>query len=102
MNGIDLIKQERERQIEKEGWTAEHDDEHTNGELIGAAVWYALFRHPQDYKRGYGYLFWPWQKVWQKPTNPVRDLAKAGALIAAEIDRLQRENSDPTVTEERE
>jgi hypothetical protein len=35
---------------------------------------------------------WPWDKGWWKPTpdNRIRELEKAGALIAAEIDRLQR------------
>ncbi len=34
---------------------------------------------------------WPWDEEWWKPDNDaVRNLAKAGALIAAEIDRLQR------------
>jgi hypothetical protein len=39
--GIELIAEERKRQIEVEGWTAEHDDEHTDGELALAAVCYA-------------------------------------------------------------
>ena len=36
--------------------------------------------------------FWPWREGEWKPTpdDRVRDLAKAGALIAAEIDRIQR------------
>jgi hypothetical protein len=36
--------------------------------------------------------YWPWDREWWKPTpnNRIRELAKAGALIAAEIDRLQR------------
>lgn len=33
---------ERRRQIEAEGWTPEHDDEHSNGELSDAAGCYAL------------------------------------------------------------
>jgi hypothetical protein len=34
---------------------------------------------------------WPWSKKWWKPSSdPIRNLVKAGALIAAEIDRLQR------------
>lgn len=34
---------------------------------------------------------WPWDEEWWKPSeDPVRNLVKAGALIAAEIDRLQR------------
>lgn len=33
---------------------------------------------------------WPWAKKYWKPKTPLEDLVKAGALIAAEIDRLQR------------
>ena len=34
---------------------------------------------------------WPWEKNWWKPSDDkIRNLVKAGALIAAEIDRLQR------------
>lgn len=34
----------------------------------------------------------PFSSVWWKPSpeNRIKELAKAGALIAAEIDRLQR------------
>lgn len=35
---------------------------------------------------------WPWHSSWWKPSDdPIRNLVKAGALIAAEIDRLQRQ-----------
>ena len=40
--GVELIAQERERQIEKEGWTAEHDADHTEGQLAKAAACYAF------------------------------------------------------------
>ncbi|MEB3421767.1 hypothetical protein VK682_24660 [Salipiger manganoxidans] len=33
---------------------------------------------------------WPWDRKWWKPTTPRRDLVKAGALIVAEIERLDR------------
>jgi len=38
---------------------------------------------------------WPWGKEWWKPSDRRRDLVKAGALIAAEIDRLDRAKSKP-------
>ena len=83
--GINLIKTERDRQQYIEGWTEEHDDEHVNNELALAAVCYAV---PDAFSQGY----WPstWDFSWYKPTTRIRDLVKAGALIAAEIDRLQR------------
>lgn len=91
--GIEIIAKERKRQIEVEGWNSEHDDEHINGELSQAAACYAL---PEQYrvygKYGVPLLFPCWNTVWWKPSpwNRITELAKAGALIAAEIDRLQR------------
>lgn len=84
MNGAKLIERERARQVLEEGYGAEHDATYTGGELRSAAICYAL-GHTQ---------FWPddWDVRYWKPTrDPVRDLVKAGALIAAEIDRLLRE-----------
>ena len=83
------IAAERRRQIEEEGWTAEHDDQHDTGQLIAAAICYALnargWRTTADMVR-----LWPWDDRWFKPGDYRRDLVKAGALIAAEIDRLDR------------
>ena len=94
--GAQLIADERARQVSAEGWTADHDDEHGNRELLKAAICYA--RHA-----GRGALHniirsepsdWPWESNWWKPSfDPIRNLVKAGALIAAEIDRLQRKES---------
>lgn len=94
--GIELIDDERKRQVESEGWTPEHDDEHEDGELVFAAVAYALPRdkgeNPFDEITPNP---WPWDPISFKPgdgttVGRVRELVKAGALIAAEIDRLQR------------
>ncbi|HSH23959.1 MAG TPA: hypothetical protein VLA13_00260 [Massilibacterium sp.] len=89
--GIELIKEERLRQISEEGWTPEHDDKHAFEEMAIAASCYATPEILKDYKQGVP-KNWPWDKEWYKPTpeNRVRELTKAGALIAAEIDRLQR------------
>ena len=87
--GVQLIAEERERQISQEGFTPAIDtDSHRNGELARAGACYAL-----DYCNPYHLGFaWPWDRSWWKPTpkDPVRQLVKAGALIAAEIDRLRR------------
>lgn len=94
MTGIEVIAAERQRQIEQEGWTTDHDDQHESSELARAAACYALpkwarMHHLTDPTIPRG---WPWQKAWWKPTpdDRVRELTKAGALIAAEIDRLLR------------
>lgn len=87
--GAILIQEERWRQMAQEGWTAEHDDGHQHGELAFAGASYALpFQLPAGEVPG----FWPFEKESYKPTpnDRVRELTKAGALIAAEIDRLQR------------
>lgn len=82
---------ERRRQVSGEGWTPEHDDAHSNFELSAAAVSYAL-RAPLPHDQGdLGVpMQWPWSQEWWKPTDPRRDLVKAGALILAEIERLDR------------
>lgn len=80
---------ERRRQVEAEGWTPEHDDEHSNGEMALAAACYA--------RAGSGVpmiadvpLLWPWTSSWWKPAGARRNLVKAAALILAEIERLDR------------
>jgi hypothetical protein len=86
------INAERTRQISAEGWTPEHDDQHGNGELAHAAACYAAGFLPSDIKDGTNLVpwIWPWDRKWWKPTNPRRCLIKAGALIIAEIERLDR------------
>ena len=86
--GVGLIATERKRQIEKVGWTPDHDANHREGELSLAAMCYAA---PSAACIGQGTpSHWPWDSMWWKPSNHIRNLVKAGALIAAEIDRLQR------------
>ncbi len=87
MNGIERIAAERQRQIEVEGFGPEHDSGNENGEMIDAAICYAMNAEIQD---GHHVSIWPWKEEWWKPADPIRDLEKAGALIAAEIDRLLR------------
>ena len=105
IDGVKLIAAERERQVSEERWTPEHDDTHTDGELVAAARCYltppgaernvtlevveaqtlvGVAAVPRD---------WPWEPdAWKPPRglDRIRELTKAGALIAAEIDRLQR------------
>lgn len=114
MTGIDLIATERMRQVKQEGWTPEHDDEHEDGSLALAAICYAapipIFQREGD-ERYFAFVDpWPdsWGAEWDKrpfdnyngeprdptPEERIRMLVKAGALIAAEIDRLQRRIED--------
>ena len=83
--GSDLIREERDRQINEEGWSREHDAGHTRSELALAGAAYALHAAGEAEAAARA---WPWDAVWWKPGVPLQDLIKAGALIAAEIDRL--------------
>ncbi|MGY0723549.1 ead/Ea22-like family protein [Klebsiella pneumoniae] len=80
---------ERKRQVTAEGWTPGHDNEYEHGELADAAGCYALSSELFDCA-GEPPRPWPWPDEWWKPTNRRRDLVKAGALILAEIERLDR------------
>jgi len=98
--GIERIAAERRRQVEDEGFTADHDDNHVRGELAGAASAYAMaasamlaiqspfavIASPPPF-----FLFEP--EMWKPSDDPVRDLERAGALIAAEIDRILRDRA---------
>lgn len=104
VDGVALIAAERRRQVDVEGWTAEHDDQHRHCELLDASrcyanqgrTWFPVFTH--QYGTDPGAMLdqnWPWwvgeePEGWKPSRDPITDLAKAGALIAAEIDRLQR------------
>lgn len=107
--GADLIVAERKRQIEAEGWNDFHDDRYSRYELINAAVCYALKATEEGsssdneapYSDNGPWAFeWPWDYEWWKPSlgpdgvvrkeDAIRMLEKAGALLAAEIDRLLR------------
>lgn len=102
MSVIDEIAAERRRQIEVEGWTAEHDDRHRPGDLAAAGACYAQSAYMSVEDRffwtdiGLVPIEWPWGRAWWKPTTARRDLIKAAALIVAEIERMDRESRDVT------
>lgn len=89
---------ERQRQISGEGWTPEHDDAHSDGEMAGAAACYAMQVALDCIGRNDLHNtvsrtireLWPWSAHWWKPKNRRADLIKAAALILAEIERLDR------------
>ena len=89
-NAVQSVIAERQRHQSAEGWTPEHDDQYSKSQLLWASSCYVLNaihpfnRIPFD---------WPWTPEWWKPTNPRRDLVKAGALILAEIERIDRQES---------
>ena len=83
---LDVIS-ERQRQRAIEGWTSEHDDAYQNSELADAAACYAIHANNQGISTP---AHWPWSPDWWKQSGARRDLVKAGALILAEIERIDR------------
>ncbi|HFI9129197.1 TPA: hypothetical protein ACGSOG_004388 [Escherichia coli] len=83
---IDVVA-ERQRQQSVEGWTPEHDNAYQNSELADAAACYAIHAHNQGFSTP---AHWPWSPDWWKQSGTRRDLVKAGALILAEIERIDR------------
>lgn len=116
MTGIELIAAERKRQIDVEGFDSQHDEQHGDGELLRAAICYAtpvVIYTVEDFTNEVIQLTDPWPAGWErwdkrKKYGYVHDetipdpctyklserldlLAKAGALIAAEIDRIKNQ-----------
>lgn len=83
MNGTELIAAERRRQIDVEGWTAEHDRKHSVLQLCASAAAYVMAEGP-DAQMPQG---WPWGSQWWKPKDRERNLVRAGALYLAAADR---------------
>jgi hypothetical protein len=89
MSGVDEIAKERATH-EARGYTAAADDQWENSELAKAAMCYIS---PFLVETMASWL-WPWEN--RPPTmtfsleRRIEQLAKAGALVAAEIDRLER------------
>jgi hypothetical protein len=92
---VEDVLVERCRQIEQEGWTPEHDDKHSSCEMAAAAACYAVCNSEQHLRefKVMDAVIWPWPSHWWKPTTYRRNLVKAGALILAEIERLDRANA---------
>ena len=95
--GADLIRDERRRQQEVEGYDAMHDRHHTPQVLCRAAIGYALHEDPSKLVADAAANLWPWSNEFWKPKDHLRNLVRAGALIAAAIDRLQYEQRQETM-----
>lgn len=108
---IEEIAAERRRQVEAEGWTADHDNRWALGQLPIAAMWYAVsgafsgrrdcIGDPANPSHELAHIFhgefktfrWPWALAWWKPSDARRDLIRAAALLVAEIERLDRDET---------
>jgi hypothetical protein len=101
-NATAAIDYERERQVNDENWSEEHDDQHQDGSLWRAAHFYATTATKTPIWGYMNFKQWPWGpeffKPWKKngfgnyttEIDAERCLIKAGALILAEQDRLDR------------
>lgn len=105
--GIELITAKRASHAAK-GYDADHDDKHGHGDLGLAAALLAVWRRVfvmEESAAGWHFVDpWPWTDWDPRPfignvvqhnstlrhAERIDQLATAGALIAAEIDRLQR------------
>ncbi|MHA0048620.1 hypothetical protein [Deinococcus sp. PEB2-67] len=96
---VTAVVTERDRHLTTEGWTPEHDDQYTDGSLAQAA---AAYLAASVHGPAAGMECWPWDLEWFKPGNPLhvpedrlRCLDKAGALLLAERERLDRAGKAP-------
>lgn len=95
--GVELIGIERKRQTEELGFDYTNDALYKDEQLAKAGAWYSL---PSFYRIKFESMqikntdkrsvinIWPWDRSHYKPTpeDRIKELTKAGALIAAQID----------------
>lgn len=81
------VTAERQRQQSTKGYSTQQDDTYIGGELAAAAISYIEPMEAESY--------WPadWHDDSFKPSDYRRNLVKAGALILAEIERIDRQAS---------
>ena len=100
---LELVKDERVKQINKHGYTHEHDDGHTDGSIADAAACYAATA--QVYKiKEFNELFpmktlYPWgMRYFKKEEKSRKDqIITACAMLMAEWERLDRIEKKATV-----
>lgn len=115
--GIELIAEEVKQVSLMNKWNYENDEDYGHGELAAAAACYAAnsilkdrkdkqfvrFQVKEKITEEYGFPVysetdyvdgWPWADEYDNRSkhNSLKSLIVAGALIAAEIDRLQNQS----------
>ena len=99
LSGTELIAIERKRQIEELGFDYTNDAFYANEELAKAGAWYSLptfdrikfeLMQTKNPDKKSVINIWPWDRLYYKPSpeSRIKELSKAGALIAAQIDYL--------------
>lgn len=93
--GVRAIADERQRQVHAEGFSAENDADYKAGVLANAALAYLQVAAMDLAAGGRAHIAtgappacWPWHRLWWKPRDARRDLVRAGALIAAQLDAI--------------
>ena len=93
-NSMRLVAEERHRQIHVERFDDLNDDANPPGTLALAASAYALSAGTRHTRFETAPIepphTWPWPRIWWKPRDRRSDLVRAGALILAELDRMER------------
>lgn len=96
---MQAVVAERFRQVEQEGWSTDHDDEHSRGQLAQAGAAYLLgpdrqtftdYEADEELRVVSGRLVWPWDYEWWKPQDFRRNLVRGTALAIAEGERFDR------------
>ena len=98
--GMKLIDRERYRQISEERYDADWDRQMNNDYTLAlAAACYATPAPMRRGQQGFPPTAWPWAPEAWKPTpdDRLRELVKAGALIAAAIDLLSEQRGEPAL-----
>lgn len=85
---IDLVKEEREKQINKHGYTAVYDRQHPKKAVLYGALAYL---NSIIYSSNVGIEDWPFKEESFKPEGDIKNLVKAAAMIIAEIDKRLEE-----------
>lgn len=81
---------ERQRQRDVEGWHPEHDDDHGDGNMAFAAAAYASHAYAGPTLSDPLWNWTGWSRDSWKPKDKRHNLIRSGALILAEIERLDR------------
>jgi hypothetical protein len=81
---LDEVLNERIRQINKHGYTEEHDDEHTDGSIADAAAHYASTKDDSG--------LWPWDAQYDKKSSKTRreQCMASMAMLMSEVERIDR------------
>lgn len=97
---LNLVKVERQNQMNKHGYTPDHDDLHIDGSIADAAACYAANQEnlwKDDYTNLHNGipgldLLWPWESEYFKKEEKSRkeQIITACAMLMAEYERLER------------